>query len=126
MPDFEHFLLPQPFSKLAKAAQGGPVVMLNASHLLGCDAVVIRSQDSSAEYVGLPGMTFEKLKNLKAQLWSKTCSDTLRHMGHETKTTGLNHEFGKILEELWTLVARPVIDHLGLKVIAGFDHVVST
>jgi len=44
MPDFSRFLLPPLFSDLQKAAEGGPVIIINASQY-GCDALIIHSAE---------------------------------------------------------------------------------
>jgi hypothetical protein len=110
----------KPLADLTKAALGGPVVILNAS--LGCHAVVIRSPNSPAEHVALPGMTYKKLGHLKPQLWRSTRSSMPRHEGRPHRA-GLNPDFMKILGELWASVAWPVIRCLGLKVLHKLNHV---
>jgi septal ring factor EnvC (AmiA/AmiB activator) len=46
LPDFEHFLLPLPFSKLREAAAHGPIVMITCTDM-HCDVLIILKYRSS-------------------------------------------------------------------------------
>ncbi|KAG2065648.1 hypothetical protein BDR04DRAFT_1032267, partial [Suillus decipiens] len=53
LPDFSKFLLPPLFSDLRKAAEDGPVIILNASQY-GCDALIIHSTEYPVHESNVP------------------------------------------------------------------------
>lgn len=119
MPGFENFLLPQAYHVLAEAAQGGPVIILLA-HLSLSHAIIIRSPDATPQQVSLPHVSAK---------WLAESSDTLQGSrtasGQELPNDKRAVRFRPclegdttsiILEELWTKICKPIVDHLGLKV----------
>ncbi|KAG2141845.1 TPR-like protein [Suillus clintonianus] len=99
-PDFSRFLLPPLFSDLRKAAEEGPVIIVNASRH-GCDALIVLS---SHDPVHVPlDVTRTEVSELSSEFQSVAeqfgCSD------HQLKLVG-------ILRKLWHHVVDPVVQAL--------------
>jgi CHAT domain-containing protein len=100
LPDFSRFLLPPLFSGLQKAAEEGPVIIVNASQY-GCDALIVLS-DRDPVHVPID-FTQTKVSDLS------------------TKFQSLSKEFGSfdtqqklvgILRKLWHGIVDPVVQTL--------------
>jgi CHAT domain-containing protein len=100
LPDFSRFLLPPLFSDLQKAADEGPVIIVNASQY-SCDAlIVLRDQDP----VHIPiNITQTYVSELSTEFQSVAeqfgCSD------QQNKLVG-------ILRKLWRHIVEPVVQAL--------------
>ncbi|KAG2128483.1 hypothetical protein BD769DRAFT_1639856 [Suillus cothurnatus] len=100
LPDFSRFLLPPLFSDLQKAAEEGPVIIVNASQY-SCDAlIVLRDQDP----VHIPiDITQTYVSELSTEFQSVAeqfgCSD------QQNKLVG-------ILRKLWRHIVEPVVQAL--------------
>ncbi|WP_367129148.1 CHAT domain-containing protein [Saccharothrix sp. HUAS TT1] len=110
-PGLEDFLTPAPFAELARAADEGPVVIVNISKIR-CDALVLRP-NRGVEVVPLPGVDvpgmdlvsntyLEHLGEAASPDASTHVRDRARHTVHDT------------LEWLWERIAHPVLRHLDL------------
>ena len=109
VPGLEGFLAPAGFSMLAKAAQAGPVVVLNASPYR-CDALIVRT--SGVDVVPLPVTRDEVLARVNqyggAVNELNTAAQTLAgRMAAEGK-------LWQVLAWLWDSTMQPVLDALGL------------
>ncbi|KAG1748209.1 TPR-like protein [Suillus lakei] len=101
LPDFSRFLLPPLFSSLQKAAEDGPVIIVNASQY-GCDALIIHSAEDPVHVplditqveVSELSSEFQSLANLFG-----TSDD------HTPKLVG-------ILRKLWHRIVDPVVQAL--------------
>ncbi|KAJ7723014.1 CHAT domain-containing protein, partial [Mycena maculata] len=91
-PGLEHFLLPEPYSVLCQASQGGPVVMLN-SHEDGCDGIIILNSTLDPVHVALPTVTLDTLKFQK-----KILKELLRHCNVRAH----------LLTWLWNNIVEPI------------------
>ncbi|TFK24320.1 mucin-like protein 1 [Coprinopsis marcescibilis] len=131
---FQDFLLPPSFDSLSVAARNGPVVFLNASKY-SCDAVIVHPggqlqhvslgvelailhtlSSASQQLAQQKFIRSEIVEDITEHLIRSSCSDTRlkgrikRRPGTET----LDDDFRFLLESLWTLVVKPVVDCLGL------------
>ncbi|KAG2339573.1 hypothetical protein BDR05DRAFT_847845, partial [Suillus weaverae] len=97
LPDFSRFLLPPLFSDLQKAAEEGPVIIVNASQY-GCDALIIfNAQDPvhvplDIAQTEVSELSFE-FQSLAEQFGASNCQNKL----------------ASILRELWNRVVDPVV-----------------
>ncbi|KIK32461.1 hypothetical protein CY34DRAFT_101467, partial [Suillus luteus UH-Slu-Lm8-n1] len=100
LPDFSRFLQPPLFSDLQKAAEEGPVIIVNASQY-GCDALIVLS-DQDPVHVPID-ITRTEVSELSSEFQSVTeqfgCSD------HQNKLVG-------ILRKLWHDIVDPVVQTL--------------
>ena len=118
LPGFEDFLRPLPFSKLSKASESGPVVLIN-THETRCDALIIVA-DLEVIHVPLPF----SLK--QAQELQRSMNQLLRNAGVRKRDKRVapivttesvpDGGFGNILSILWTSVVKPVLDTLAYSV----------
>ncbi|KAG2135791.1 TPR-like protein [Suillus clintonianus] len=100
LPDFSRFLLPPLFSDLQKAAEEGPVVIINASRY-GCDALIIFSeQDPVHVPLDIPQT---EVSELSAEFQSLT---------EQFGTSNYQNKLASILRKLWDCVVDPVVQAL--------------
>ncbi|KAG1720342.1 CHAT domain-containing protein [Suillus lakei] len=100
LPDFSRFLLPPLFSDLQKAAEEGPVIIVNASQY-GCDALIIRSAEDPF-HVPL-GITRGEASELTSEF--QTLAEQLGASDRQNKLVS-------ILRKLWDCVVDPVVQAL--------------
>ncbi|KAJ7657080.1 TPR-like protein [Mycena rosella] len=113
---FNRFLLPKAMSELSKAAQGGPVVILNLSDDR-CDALILSPGAPDVVHMFLPEFTPENADNL-----SQSLHELVYHCGRNKRLTGQregnsdpDERFAFILSELWTRLVKPVLNTLNIK-----------
>lgn len=117
---FEDFLKPKPASQLMKAAKYGPVVVINTSEH-GCDALIIMTQSDHIQHVALPSLTVSGAKHLQQELHDYLLVAGIS-MRNERAAKLVKHslaeqlKFTEILSLLWSSVAYPVIEEMGLQV----------
>lgn len=120
---FEHFLRGQPFAYLCKVAEASPVVVLLA-HTRACEAVIIADALGTTKHVIFPELSLEYLEKISEALNANnlnlrggvTDSEELKPSRGSGVRRGVQSNADALLNDLWTLVVRPVIDALGLKV----------
>ncbi|KAF8181727.1 TPR-like protein [Mycena galopus ATCC 62051] len=114
---FSRFLLPRTITELSKAAQHGPVVILNVSKTR-CDALAL-----------MPGRNEEVLhiqlddfKPKDAESQAKSLDNLVYHRGRSERLVGRRdkqqdpeEEFANHLSELWFRVVKPVLEGLAIK-----------
>ncbi|KAG1757016.1 TPR-like protein [Suillus lakei] len=100
IPDFSRFLLPPLFSDLQKAAEEGPVIIVNASEY-SCDALIITNTEDPV-HVPLD-ITRAKVSELSSEFQS--LAEQLGSSNHQLKLVG-------ILRKLWNSVVDPVVQAL--------------
>ncbi|KAG1741659.1 TPR-like protein [Suillus lakei] len=100
LPDFSRFLLPPLFSDLQKAAEYGPVIIVNGSKY-GCDALIItRDQDPILIPLDTSLAEVSELSSEFQSLIDRVgCSD------HRLES----HKIVGILRKLWTRIVGPVV-----------------
>lgn len=89
-PGFEHFLLPVSEADVCRAAEGGPVVIVNSS-LFRCDAIIVEKH----QVTSIPLPRYRR-------------STVNTYLGAGTMNTP------EALEWLWNCIAGPVLDALGI------------
>ncbi|KUJ65765.1 hypothetical protein ACZ90_43470 [Streptomyces albus subsp. albus] len=112
---FEYFLAPVPYAELSAATAGGPVVVVNVSHI-ACHALVIRPTEPVV-VIELPGVTTDNLAQ-QAQTFLNVLLARRRGSRPFLRRERDRHAVLDVLEWLWGHVARPVLDRLGF---AGQD-----
>ncbi|KAG1748187.1 CHAT domain-containing protein [Suillus lakei] len=100
LPDFSRFLLPPLFSDLQKAAEDGPVIMVNASQY-GCDALIIHSAEDP---VHVP------LDITRAE--ASELASEFRSLAEQFGSSDHLHKLVSILRKLWHDIVDPVVQAL--------------
>ncbi|KDQ58775.1 hypothetical protein JAAARDRAFT_34630 [Jaapia argillacea MUCL 33604] len=129
---FERFLMPDLYGHLAQAARNGPVVVLLASPISGCAAVVIPSREGEPVHVPLPSITFQSLKAMAERLRlansgsrgmvvvdqhdpsSVESEGETRKMGVKSTWKKPKDAFEVVFEQMWSDVVRPILQTLAL------------
>ncbi|KAG2120264.1 TPR-like protein [Suillus clintonianus] len=97
LPNFSRFLLPPLFYNLQKAAEEGPVIIVNASRY-GCDALIIFSAQDPV-HVPLDILQIE-VSELSSEFQS---------LAEEFGASDCQNKLVSILRELWDCVVDPVV-----------------
>ncbi|KAJ6465580.1 CHAT domain-containing protein [Mycena vulgaris] len=115
--DFEHFLLPRPYSVLCKASGNGPIIILN-SHKSHCDGIILLNPASEPLHVQLPDVTLVELEHQKnilkgllsrCNVRSRDSDSTRLFAGFEGSRSKPVHEsFQEMLTWLWKNVVGPI------------------
>ncbi|KAG1807266.1 CHAT domain-containing protein [Suillus subaureus] len=100
LPDFSRFLLPPLFSDLQKAAEEGPVIIVNASQY-SCDALIVLS-DRDPVHVPI-GITQTVVFDLSFEFQS---------LSKEFGSFDTQHQLVSILRKLWHDIVGPVVQAL--------------
>jgi tetratricopeptide (TPR) repeat protein len=115
LPQFEHFLKPVPFRQLRQAANGGQVVLINASEY-GVDALIFDAADQ-IEHVPLPKATVGAL--------SKLAGDILLHRpitAFEAQRHSYNGRYLKpALRTVWNDILIPIFQRIHLPLHGNSD-----
>ncbi|KAJ7715093.1 CHAT domain-containing protein [Mycena maculata] len=119
-PNLEHFLLPQPYTVLCHASQGGSIVILN-SHEDGCDGIIILNSVSDPVHVALPNVTADilqsqqtALKELLVHCGVRTRGDSastrifVYREGFNFRSRTIEEHFTDLLTQLWNNVVGPI------------------
>ncbi|KAK0474432.1 CHAT domain-containing protein [Armillaria novae-zelandiae] len=114
LPGFEDFLAPKRFAKLKNAAKLGPVVLVNIC-TMGCDALILPSDlDNVIIHIMLNDFSQEKAKLLQERLTKAVSGRGARtRLSTPVYSTLGENTFMYVLKELWTCIAKPVLDVLG-------------
>jgi tetratricopeptide (TPR) repeat protein len=102
VPGFETFLQPVPYRELRAAVLGGPLAVVNISHL-GCHALVLIPQSAEVSVVTLPDVSFPSVTEQVNQLL------TARGRGHHSEDDA-NRRTADVLSWIWRHIAEPVLD----------------
>ncbi|KAG1824872.1 CHAT domain-containing protein [Suillus subaureus] len=97
---FSRFLLPPLFPDLRKAAEDGPVIILNASQY-GCDALIIHSTEDPVHV---------SLDTTQAEL--SEFSSEFQSLTEQFGSCDRQHKLVSILRKLWNDIVDPVIQAL--------------
>ncbi|KIK43349.1 hypothetical protein CY34DRAFT_717558 [Suillus luteus UH-Slu-Lm8-n1] len=103
LPDFSRFLLPPLFSDLQKAAECGPVIIVNGSKY-SCDVLII-TRDRDPVLVPLD-ITLAEVKELSVEFQALT-----RRVGSSDPQLE-SHKMVGMLRKLWVCVVSPVVQAL--------------
>ncbi|OAX36334.1 TPR-like protein [Rhizopogon vinicolor AM-OR11-026] len=103
LPGFSRFLLPPLFSDLQKAAQDGPVIIVNASQY-SCDALIILSAQDPV-HLGLD------IARAEVSEWSTELQSITKDAGSSDDYLERN-TIVRILRELWRHIVAPIVKAL--------------
>jgi hypothetical protein len=113
------FMVPKKFSQLIPAARGGPVIAINVSKAR-CDALILRPDHNNVLHIPLNDFTYKDAKQLKRSLHAilrhKNVLRSDRHVTPSSGSTNPEHDFEKILSQLWLCVVRPIFDGMAVTV----------
>ncbi|MFD0144858.1 MULTISPECIES: CHAT domain-containing protein [unclassified Streptomyces] len=110
LPGLEGFLAAPRVAELIGAASGGPVVVVNVSRYRS-DALVVTA-DRGIEVVPLPALTPAGVLD-RATAFLQAVDDAYGDQGTRQAFSAMG-TLSETLEWLWTAVAEPVLDRLGL------------
>ncbi|CAL1706380.1 unnamed protein product [Somion occarium] len=123
VPGFEDFLQPKRFSDLCASANGGAVIIVNASRSY-CDALIIRSSPPSVECVPLPIKYAEVAEMAEAwrsllEHYGRSCRSTRSAQERQESQRGgrvrLPPEYKSskdVLAALWSRIVQPILETL--------------
>ncbi|KAG1759241.1 TPR-like protein [Suillus occidentalis] len=111
LPGFSRFLLPPLFSDLRKAAEEGPVIIVNASQY-SCDALIVLS-DRDPVHVPID-ITQTEVFDLSIEFQS---------LSKEFGSFDTQHKLIKILRKLWHDIVDPVVQALGASNVHPGSHI---
>jgi tetratricopeptide (TPR) repeat protein len=124
IPGFDDFLRPKKFSKLAHAAQFGPVGVINI-YKSRCDALIVMAELDEVIHVPLDGFSYDKAQDLQRSLNKLISAAGVRMRDirgpRMVSTKPGDCGFDEILSALWTHVAKPVLDALAFSVGHGIS-----
>ncbi|KAG9088853.1 hypothetical protein FS749_001806 [Ceratobasidium sp. UAMH 11750] len=110
LPELEDFLRPPKASQIMSWVQDKTTVIVNV-HELRCDALIIQAGARDIAHIPLPEFSVQKAKEARAELGRCLLA---RGSQRGIKPDRRKLSFKDILELLWTDVAKPVLDHLGI------------
>lgn len=117
LPNLEDFLKPPQSSRLKGAARDGEVVILNVAKER-CDALALLAGIGEVIHIPLPGITYERVVELRDELKDLLHSKSIRMRGQRAARKWTdeddNHDCRNILAELWIGLVKPVLDSLSL------------
>ena len=103
LPGFNRFLTFPLFDTLRSAASSGPVIIVNHSH--SCSDILILLHNASPSLIQTPTDFYERADALKDKLLGSRVKDGL-------DSSKYDQTLASVLEELYELVGKPVIDGL--------------
>jgi tetratricopeptide (TPR) repeat protein len=118
-PGFESFLQPLSSSRLKKAAENGPIIVVNIAEKR-CDALALLPDLEEVIHIPLRDISFERVTELRDELKDQLYSKGIRMRGERAAkkmTDELDEDnFERVLGELWINLVKPVIDSLAFSV----------
>ncbi|KAF7334726.1 hypothetical protein MVEN_02303300 [Mycena venus] len=114
---FEYFLLPKPYNILCRAAQDGPVILLN-SHEEGCDGIIILNSTAEPVHVSFPDVTVELLRAQRTTLKNihehriRGESSPTRLPAKREDWISTEEQMKNMLNWLWNCVVGPIYNVL--------------
>jgi hypothetical protein len=121
LPGTHNFLANASYTNLAKAARRGPVTVLLAGPA-GSWAIIIRDPDSNPDLVKLVGVTESWLKSVSATFRTgvlrrrDVVDSRMRGMRMIETEVSWEGEETTLLEDLWVMIAKPIVEQLGWQV----------
>ncbi|CAE6443371.1 unnamed protein product [Rhizoctonia solani] len=115
-PGFENFLRPKKASELVKAAQSGPIVVVNV-HKSRCDSLILFPNKSDIAHIPLPNL-YER-PALKLHVPFDILSRSSEHFDEIDGFRGVRpkvvkDQYENMLGELWECVAKPILEALAI------------
>ena len=111
LPGFEDFLRPPAFSGLAKAAEGGPVVLVNVSRYR-CDALVI--DRGAVQVVPLAELTSDEVATRAVRFTTAVEVLNSGDGGSLDARLRAREVIGETLRWIWHAMTGPVLDGIGI------------
>jgi hypothetical protein len=112
LPNFENFLRPPNSLKLMKAAQDGPIIVLNIAKER-CDALALVPGLEEIVQIPLPDITSKRITELRDELKDMLYTNGIRLRAAMRVPEGNDEEDCRhILAELWNGIVKPVLDSL--------------
>ncbi|CAE6465336.1 unnamed protein product [Rhizoctonia solani] len=122
LPGFEDFLRPIKASGLIRAAQNGPIVVIN-SHETCCDALLILPGRNNIGHLRLPNFSNRKAQRARFEMEKSLRRKRLKERGVKLMWEPLyTDRIGSVLETLWYNIVHPVLDFLGYKNDVSIDN----
>jgi hypothetical protein len=121
IPGFNDFLRPKKLAQLCRAADAGPVVVVNV-HKHRCDALVLMAGLDDVMHIPLNQFSYENAQTLYQSLnqilrAAHVCArDTRLELRRVIVKTTTHVGFPSILEKLWSSVVEPVLNGLAITV----------
>ncbi|KAG8725592.1 hypothetical protein FRC11_001799 [Ceratobasidium sp. 423] len=116
MPGFEDFLQSMKANRLVKAAQNGPIVVINC-HQNRCDALVISPGQDTIDHVPLPNFSGENAQYTRLEMEKSVRNRQPRERGTNRRPVlESTIDFGTVLATIWYDVVKPILDVLGYTV----------
>ncbi|KAH7318849.1 CHAT domain-containing protein [Rhizoctonia solani] len=118
LPGFENFLKPRKSNELIRAAETGPIIVVNVDQFR-CDVLVIQSNSDKIVHIPLPNLSQRQLKAAREQLMLSLryqhLQDRSRAIRFVKAKSQIKHKdkIASVLASLWYNLAKPVIDSLG-------------
>ncbi|PVF92650.1 hypothetical protein CPB86DRAFT_165945 [Serendipita vermifera] len=114
IPNFGNFLQSPTSSRLMRAAQDGPVIVLNIAKTR-CDALALLPGLEEVIHIPLPNITFDRIIELRDDLKEHLYSSGIRMRDTRAATKLMDEGDGnceRVLAELWDNLVKPVLDTL--------------
>ncbi len=109
-PGFETFLRAPTVEELRWAATDGPVIMITVS-LFGCFALVLTAQGVCTP-LELKATSFDEITELTLEFLT-VVDDSIDGTADRAARRAAQRRLDEILEQVWTTVTEPVLDHIG-------------
>lgn len=124
---FEDFLMPRRIATLKSAADSGSVVVINI-HRARCDALVLERVKDHVRHIPLVKLHYDKVHEMQQVLHSGLKDWYLHsrgdnHRGTQQKRRAFTAQLERVLSYLYTAVAEPILDSLGL--LVGLQFILS-
>ncbi|CAE6466667.1 unnamed protein product [Rhizoctonia solani] len=118
LPGFETFLKGRKSNELLRAADTGPVVVVNVDQFR-CDVLIIKSNSDKIVHIPLPNLSQRQLKDVNEQLMLSLRYQHIQDRSRASRSvkskSRINHKerIASILTSLWYDLVKPVVDSLG-------------
>ncbi|CAE6478803.1 unnamed protein product [Rhizoctonia solani] len=111
-PGFEGFLQPMKAKKFVRAAQHGPIVVINC-HEDRCDALLLLPGQENVSHLSLPNFTTKMAQRARFEITVALRQTGLRERGvRPRQVPGPKDRFERVLAMLWDDIVKPVLDFL--------------
>ncbi|KAG8796040.1 hypothetical protein FRC12_005830 [Ceratobasidium sp. 428] len=125
-PGFNDFLRPPKASTIVSHMRHGATVILTAhesplvTDAFRCDAIVIEPGAHAIAHVALPSFSHHQAEQLRQELLLCLKSQGIAR-GFKKDNAPLQTSFRSMLATLWSLIVKPVLDHLNISRILPID-----
>ncbi|CUA71779.1 Serine/threonine-protein kinase MRCK gamma [Rhizoctonia solani] len=110
---FEDFLRPMKVNALVRAAQNGPIVVLNC-HVSRCDALLVLPNQTTIDHLPLPKFNEIIARSIRSQIYMSGGRQGFEERGvHVRRKSESLNNLASMLATLWHDVVKPILDVLG-------------